>query len=113
MAAGFILQISAASCGPRPTLDWATMEHADWSRGGIPRWDFGPLEREVEVRRGRQTLIGYPAIIDRQTSVDLQLAGSLETARSVKPARACGGCTCWLAGKNWPRICSGCRISID
>jgi ATP-dependent helicase HrpA len=36
-------------------------------------WSFGPLSELLEVRRGGQTLIGYPALVDRQTHATLEV----------------------------------------
>jgi ATP-dependent helicase HrpA len=54
--------------------------HEPTTREGITRWDFGPLADEVEVRRSRLTLVGYPTLVDRQQSVSLELASSAEAA---------------------------------
>jgi ATP-dependent helicase HrpA len=40
---------------------------------GLTAWTFGALEPFVEVRRGGQTLIGYPALVDRGAAVDLEV----------------------------------------
>jgi ATP-dependent RNA helicase HrpA len=44
-------------------------------------WDFGELEEVMEIRRGPQTLIGYPALADRGDSVGLEVLDSPEKAR--------------------------------
>ncbi|HZR67827.1 MAG TPA: ATP-dependent RNA helicase HrpA [Burkholderiales bacterium] len=44
-------------------------------------WDFGELEEVMEVRRGPQTLIGYPALVDRGDAVSLEVLDSAEKAR--------------------------------
>ena len=36
-------------------------------------WTFGPLPELMEVRRGGQTLIGYPALVDRGTHAVLEV----------------------------------------
>jgi len=53
---------------------------------GLSDWSFGDLEEIVEVRRGAQTLIGYPALVDRDSAVDLEVFDSPEKAQSVHRA---------------------------
>ena len=53
-------------------------------------WNFGDLEEMMEIRRGGQTLIGYPALQDAQgdenAGVTLQVFDSPERAREVHRA---------------------------
>ncbi|RYZ28872.1 MAG: DUF3418 domain-containing protein, partial [Propionibacteriaceae bacterium] len=44
-----------------------------FTRSGITRWDFGRLEPELTVTRDGRTVVGYPALVDEQTSVTLTL----------------------------------------
>jgi ATP-dependent helicase HrpA len=46
-------------------------------------WTFGDLEELMEVRRGGQTLLGYPALEDAGDAVVLQVFDSPEKARAV------------------------------
>ncbi len=43
-------------------------------------WSFGPLPELMELRRGRETLIGYPALVDAGDAVELQVFDSPEEA---------------------------------
>ena len=43
-------------------------------------WDFGELPELLEVKKGGQTLIGYPALIDRQTHVVIEVFDEPELA---------------------------------
>ena len=52
----------------------------DYTQTGLTSWTFGPLPEQVEVRRGGQTLIGYPALVDRDTHCDLVLFDDAEKA---------------------------------
>ena len=36
-------------------------------------WTFGPLPELMELRKGRDTLIGYPALVDFGDAVELQV----------------------------------------
>jgi ATP-dependent helicase HrpA len=45
-------------------------------------WTFGDLGEVMELERGGQTLIGYPALVDAGDAVTLQIFDSPEKARS-------------------------------
>ncbi|HEY0238651.1 MAG TPA: DUF3418 domain-containing protein, partial [Friedmanniella sp.] len=57
------------------------------TRSGITRWDFGRLEPELTVTRSGRTVVGYPALVDEQTSVTLTL---LDTPARQAVANAAG-----------------------
>ncbi len=58
-----------------------------YTRSGITRWDFGRLEPEITVTRDGRTVVGYPALVDEQTSVTLTL---LDTPVRQAAANAAG-----------------------
>ena len=58
-----------------------------FTRSGITRWDFGRLEPELTVTRDDRTVVGYPALVDEQTSVTLTL---LDTPARQAAATAAG-----------------------
>ena len=45
-------------------------------------WDFGELPEIMELRRGRQTLIGFPALIDAGDAVTIELFDEPERAQA-------------------------------
>jgi ATP-dependent helicase HrpA len=47
------------------------------------RWTFGDLEEVMEIGRGGQTLVGYPALADAGDGVTLQVFDAPERAREV------------------------------
>ncbi|MGH8764807.1 MAG: DUF3418 domain-containing protein, partial [Burkholderiales bacterium] len=49
-------------------------------------WNFGDLDEVMEVQRGGQTLVGYPALLDVEDGVTLQVYDSPERAREVHRA---------------------------
>jgi len=49
-------------------------------------WGFGDLEEVMEIRRGTQTLVGYPAIVDRGDAVSLEVLDSADKAREMNRA---------------------------
>ena len=62
----------------REQLSASVDEYADASfrRDSITRWDFGPLVESHEYRQQGMTLRGYPALLDNQDSVSLDLLAS-------------------------------------
>jgi len=50
---------------------------------GITSWNFGGLQEIMEIRQGAQTLIGYPALVDRGASVDLEVLDAPGKARAL------------------------------
>ncbi len=50
---------------------------------GITAWNFGELQEIVEIDQGEQTLIGYPALVDRGDSVDLEVLDSPQKAKDL------------------------------
>jgi ATP-dependent helicase HrpA len=45
-------------------------------------WSFGELPELMEVRRGAQVMVGFPALIDRQTHVEVEVFDEPELAAS-------------------------------
>ncbi len=46
-------------------------------------WTFGDLEEMMELERGGQTLVGYPALVDAGDAVTLQVVDSPENALEI------------------------------
>jgi ATP-dependent helicase HrpA len=46
----------------------AIVEHS-----GLTAWSFGELPELLEIERGKQTLIGFPALVDKTTHCDLEV----------------------------------------
>ena len=67
-----------ASAGDRtaPSLPLAGERHTDWRFGALP--EILELEQRIDGRR--QTLIGYPALIDRSDSVELAVFDDADEA---------------------------------
>ena len=50
-------------------------------QGGYRTWEFGSLPETLEIQKGSQTLFGYPALVDRNDYVDLEVFDDLQEAR--------------------------------
>jgi ATP-dependent helicase HrpA len=49
-------------------------------------WSFGDLEEIMEIRRGTQTLVGYPTIVDRGDAVSMEVLDAADKAREMNRA---------------------------
>jgi len=56
---------TAPTRGPEPLAPVAPKAYT--------RWDFGELPELMEVKRGSQVLVGFPALIDRGTHVEIEV----------------------------------------
>ncbi len=52
----------------------------------LTTWNFGKLPELLEIRRGGQTLFGYPALVDRATHGDVEVFDSPEEAARIHRA---------------------------
>ena len=52
----------------------------------LTTWNFGKLPELLEIRRGGQTLFGYPALVDRTTHCDVEVFDSPEQAARIHRA---------------------------
>jgi len=53
---------------------------------GLTAWTFGTLPELLELRRGGHTLMGFPALVDRGASVDVEVFDTPEEAARVHRA---------------------------
>jgi len=52
----------------------------------LTTWNFGKLPDLLEIRRGGQTLFGYPALVDRGTHCDVEVFDSPDEAARIHRA---------------------------
>jgi ATP-dependent helicase HrpA len=50
---------------------------------GLTDWSFGPLDEVMELGRDGQALIGYPALVDRGDTVDLEVFDAQDKAHAT------------------------------
>ena len=50
-------------------------------QSGYQTWEFDELPETLEIQKGNQTLFGYPALVDRNDFVDLEVFDDLQEAR--------------------------------
>ena len=65
---------------------FAELARAEAPSGKFTGWEFGELQEVMEVRRGSQTLIGYPGLADHGDSVSLEVFDSADKAREAHRA---------------------------
>ena len=86
LAMGRNLAQLRAELGAVAGEQFAAAAGAGASVGGLTDWSFGALQEVMELKRGAQTLVGYPALVDRGSSVDLEVFDAAEKARTVHRA---------------------------
>ncbi|MGH8698588.1 MAG: DUF3418 domain-containing protein, partial [Burkholderiales bacterium] len=87
LALGRNLAQLRAELGERAGEQFANVAGATAAVTGLTDWSFGELEEMMEITRGGQTLIGYPALVDRGDTVDLEV---LDSADKARPAHRAG-----------------------
>src|SRR5881296_2773405 len=84
LAAGRNLAQLRAELGQKAGEQFAELARSDAPAAAkVAAWDFGDLEEVMEVRRGSQTLIGYPGLADHGDSVSLEVFDSADKAREA------------------------------
>jgi ATP-dependent helicase HrpA len=86
LAMGRNLAQLRAELGDRAGEQFADVAGATVALSGLTEWSFGELEEMTEIKRGTQTLIGYPALVDRGDAVDLEVLDSPDKARATHRA---------------------------
>ncbi len=72
--------------GDKAEQQFSDLAASEIAQAGLTDWSIGDLDEVMEIRRGAQTLIGYPALVDRGASVDLEVLDSAERARALHRA---------------------------
>jgi len=72
-----------AELGQKAGDQFAELARADARSEKVTAWEFGDLEEVMEVRRGSQTLIGYPGLVDHGDSVSFEIFDSADKAREA------------------------------
>ncbi len=83
LAQGRSLAQLRTELGEQAVQQFAAIAQPKAAASGISSWNFGELEEMMEIRQGAQTLIGYPALVDRGASVDLAVFDSPQKARAL------------------------------
>ena len=69
----------------KPATALGKISHGDVARkveqGGYKSWEFGELPETLEIQKGNRTLFGYPALVDRIDTCDLEVFDDLVEAR--------------------------------
>ena len=83
LAMGRNLAQLRAELGDAAGTRFAELAHAETPSRKTTAWDFGDLKEVVEIRRGSETLIGYPGLADYGDAVSLEVFDSAEKAREA------------------------------
>ncbi|MCY1256234.1 RNA helicase HrpA [compost metagenome] len=71
----------AATLAPEQAAPLAAAEPGKYER--LTGWTFGELPELLEIRKGSQTLFGYPALVDRGTHCDVEVFDDPQEAARV------------------------------
>ncbi|CAB3680162.1 ATP-dependent RNA helicase HrpA [Paraburkholderia rhynchosiae] len=74
----------AAAMGPQTASQGGVAGTALYEK--LTTWNFGKLPDLLEIRRGGQTLFGYPALVDRGTHCDVEVFDSPDEAARIHRA---------------------------
>ncbi|NML96893.1 ATP-dependent RNA helicase HrpA [Paraburkholderia sp. RP-4-7] len=74
----------AAAAGPQTAPRDGAQGTALYEK--LTTWNFGKLPELLEIRRGGQTLFGYPALVDRGTHCDVEVFDSPDEAARIHRA---------------------------
>ncbi|MFM0319363.1 ATP-dependent RNA helicase HrpA [Paraburkholderia nemoris] len=74
----------AAATGPQTASQDGAAGTALYEK--LTTWNFGKLPELLEIRRGGQTLFGYPALVDRGTHCDVEVFDSPDEAARIHRA---------------------------
>ena len=83
VASGRDLQAIKAQLGIKARESFATLPPAEFTRDGLTRWDFADLPEQIEIHRAGATFAGFPALVDRGTSVSLRVLDSRAASRTA------------------------------
>lgn len=83
LATGRDLNVIRQQLGVAARESFASMPKTSFTKEGLQRWDFGDLPPTMEVKRDGLTFLGYPALVDRETSVSVELLDSADAAREA------------------------------
>jgi ATP-dependent RNA helicase HrpA len=86
LAMGRNLAQLRAELGEKAGERFSAIAKADAPAARFTAWDFGDLEEVMEIRRGSQTLIGYPGLVDHRDAVTLDVFDSADKAREAHRA---------------------------
>jgi len=83
LAMGRSLAALRAELGEQAGEQFSAIAQPKAALSGITSWNFGELQEIMEIRQGPQTLIGYPALVDRGESVDLEVMDAPQKAAAA------------------------------
>ena len=82
LAMGRNLAQLRAELGEKAGEQFASIAKTAVALAGLTSWSFDDLDELTEVKRGSQTLRGYPGLVDGGTSVALEIFDSPDAARN-------------------------------
>jgi ATP-dependent helicase HrpA len=83
LATGRDLEELQRALGQRAREVWAAAPRERYERTGLRAWDFAELAESVTIDVGGRRMLAYPALVDRESTVDLRLLESPAAAAAA------------------------------
>ncbi|HET9989020.1 MAG TPA: DUF3418 domain-containing protein, partial [Kofleriaceae bacterium] len=83
LATGRDLEELQRALGQRAREVWAAAPRERYERTALRGWDFAALAESVTIDVGGRRMLAYPALVDRESSVDLRLLESPAAAAAA------------------------------
>jgi ATP-dependent helicase HrpA len=83
VAMGRDLQAIRSKLGIKARESFAALPPAEFTRDRLTHWDFGDLPERIEIHRDGATFSGFPALVDRGSSVALRVLDSREASKQA------------------------------
>jgi ATP-dependent helicase HrpA len=83
LATGRDLEELQRALGQRARDVWAAAPRERHERTGLRAWDFAELAESVTIDVGGRRMLAYPALVDRESTVDLRLLESPTAAAAA------------------------------
>jgi ATP-dependent helicase HrpA len=73
----------SASTGGKPKVAGQESQRIIADQQNLTTWSFGELPELLEIQRGKQTLIGFPALVDKGSHCDLEVFDDPDEAARI------------------------------
>lgn len=74
---------TSSSAKTEPSFPVQDNNSMSFSSGKITTWDFEPLPELLEITQGKQSLIGYPALVDKTTHCEIEVFDEPAMAKRI------------------------------
>lgn len=75
-----------SAAGGKPQMAQAAQQSVVADQQNLTTWSFGELPELLEIQRGKQTLIGFPALVDKGSHCDIEVFDDPDEAARIHHA---------------------------